>query len=137
MNSSRKAARGSRRRKTRRCPTGTILRNPYVRKSTFVPASCIKDVGNPGKGLASGEPGIGPLKHGDLSRFGYDHVVGMRLRDRRTALAQAQAAYGSLTLWRKLNAVSIYTRNTAPSSSKIFKADRDWVRATYGIKATQ
>ena len=137
MKTSRKAAKGSRHRKTRRCPTGTILRNPYVRKGTYVPGSCIADVGNPGKGLASGEPGIGPLKHGDLSRFGYDHVVGMSLRDRRAALAKAQIAYGSLTLWRKLNAVAIYTRRTAPASSKIFKADRDWVRATYGIKATQ
>ena len=121
------------------CKPGTILRVAYTRvsrgKRTLVRASCIKDMGNPGKGLPSGLPGIGPLQKGDLSRFGYDHVVNMTTDARRTALAGAVKAYGSLTLWRKLNALYIYTRNTSPASSTVFKADRDWVRATYGIKA--
>ena len=98
-----------------------------------VTAGCIKNVGNPGKGLASGAPGIGPLRKGDLSRFGYDHVTGMTEEARHAALTKAKAAYGSLTLWRKLNALYVYTRNTSPASSAIFKVDRDWIRATFGL----
>jgi hypothetical protein len=123
----------------RRCPPGMIRRAPYVRirrdTRTFVPASCIPDVGAPGKGLASGASGIGPLRTGDLSRFGYDNVVTLTQGIRHLALAKAIREYGSLTVWRKLNAVYIYTRRSSPSSSRVFKADRDWIKEHYGIKA--
>lgn len=122
-----------------RCPTGKIRRIPYVRirkgRRTFVPASCIADVGAPGKGLASGAPGIGPLRQGNLKRFGYSDVSAMSMGRRHLALATAVHKYGALTVWRKLNAIYVYTRRTSPASSTIFKADRDWVKATYGIKA--
>jgi hypothetical protein len=114
-------------RQTRkRCPPGQIHRDTYVRlrrtgKRTIVPAGC--------------SPGIGPLHKGNLSRFGYEHVSDMSEGRRHIALASAVRTYGSLSVWRKLNAVYIYTRNTAPSSSVIFKADRDWVKAYYGIRA--
>ena len=121
------------------CPPGTIVRDPYVRmrlgKRQFVPASCITDVGNPGKGIPNGKPGIGKLRKGDLKRFGYDNVTSMSDGRRHLALALAVKEYGSLTVWRKLNAVYIYTRHTAPASSAIFKADRDWIKEHYGIKA--
>jgi hypothetical protein len=130
-------------RKSRRgvtsCPSGQIVRNPYVRirlgKRQFVPAACITNVGNPGKGIPTGAPGIGPLRKGDLTQFGYDNVVSMSEGRRHLALAAAVRAYGPLTVWRKLNAVFIYTKNTSPASSRVFKADRDWIKATYGIKA--
>ncbi len=121
------------------CPPGTIVRDPYVRvrqgKRQFVPATCITDVGNPGKGIPTGAPGIGKLRKGDLKRFGYDNVTSMSDGRRHLALALAVKEYGSLTVWRKLNAVYIYTRHTAPASSAIFKADRDWIKEHYGIKA--
>jgi hypothetical protein len=121
------------------CPSGKIVRDPYVRirkgRRQFVPASCITNVGNPGKGIPTGAPGIGPLRKGGLSRFGYDNVISMSDGQRHLALALAVKEYGSLTVWRKLNAVYIYTRHTAPASSAIFKADRDWIKEHYGIKA--
>jgi hypothetical protein len=123
------------------CPPGYIVRNPYVRvrrttgKRSFVPASCIRNVGAPGKGLASGAPGIGPLRKGTLERFGYTNVTALSSARRHLALASAVRAYGALTVWRKLNAVYVYTRRTSPASSRIFKTDRDWIRATYGITA--
>lgn len=125
------------------CPPGTILRAPYVRirgqKTIKTRASCIKDQGAPGKGLraADGSPaaGIGPLRKGDLAVFGYSDVKSMTEGARHLALARAVAAYGSLTVWRKLNAIYVYGRRTAPASSSIFKADRDWVKSQYGIKA--
>jgi hypothetical protein len=122
-----------------RCAAGKIRRAPYVRirkgRRTFVPASCIADVGAPGKGLASGMPGIGPLRRGNLKQFGYSDVRAMSTGHRQLALSSAVRKYGALTVWRKLNAIYVYTRRTAPASSAIFKADRDWIKATYGIKA--
>jgi hypothetical protein len=124
----------------RRCTRGKILRKSYVRKTVrgkrvFVPASCIPDVGAPGKGLPGGEPGIGPLRKGNLAVFGYSKVVDMSTARRHLALAAAVREYGALSVWRKLNAVAIYTRRTSPASSKVFRKDRDWVKEYYGISA--
>jgi hypothetical protein len=121
-------------RKQRRCPTGTIWRKSYRKRSgTRVAGNCIADVGAPGKGLRSGGPGIGPLRVGDLSQFGYEHVTDMSVGRRHLALGRAVSAFGALSVFRKLNAVYVYTRRTAPSSSRIFKADRDWVRGQFGV----
>lgn len=78
---------------------------------------------------------IGPLRSGELTKYGYIHVTKLGVRDRRTALRKAIQEYGSLTTWRKLNAVAVYTRYSAPESSGIFKQDMDWIRKTYGLKA--
>ncbi len=114
------------------------MRAAYVRvtkgKRVPVPASCIPDVGAKGKGLRS-SPGIGPLKQGNLTRFGYERIANLDIAARRIALRKAVAAYGSLTVWRKLNALSIYTRRSSPATSRAAKADMDWVRATWGLKA--
>lgn len=132
------------RRGIKTCPRGKILRSPYVRirkdKRIFTPASCIADIGNPGKGFEglsgpSVEKGIGPLRKGDLARFGYHKVVSMNETVRRLALHAAVKEYGSLTVWRKLNALHVYTRHTSPASSAVFREDRDWVRNTFGISA--
>jgi len=123
------------------CPRGKILRNAYLqlsrktRKRRFVPASCIRNVGNPGKGFQGTGPGIGPLRKGDLTKFGYEHITSMSPLKRKVALAKAVRAYGSLTIWRKLNALYVYTRNTSPESSARFDEDRNWVREKYGIQA--
>ncbi len=128
------------------CRKGQISRKAYVRYSkkgtrTLVREGCVKNVGAPGKGLRMGKtsrrvyPGIGPLRKGDLSKFGYKNVAGMSVADRHAALRKAIQAYGSLTTWRKLNAVYVYTRRTSPGTSEIFKKDMDWIRSTFGIKA--
>ncbi len=131
MRGFRKSKRG-----VRSCPKGKVLRAAYVRltkrgKRVAVPASCIPDVGAAGKGLRSGKPGIGTLKKGNLVRFGYQKIAGMDVAARRAALRKGVAAYGALTVWRKLNALSIYTRRTSPATSRAAKADMDWVRASY------
>lgn len=127
-------------RGVRTCPKGTIMRSAYVRITkrgtrVRVPAACIPDVGVPGKGLRSGKPGIGTLKQGNLVRFGYQAIASMGTDKRRVALRKAVGAYGALTVWRKLNALSIYTRRTSPATSRAAKADMDWIRATWGLKA--
>ena len=81
------------------------------------------------------EPGIGPLRSGELAKFGYSHVVSKSKTARHKALSLAVKEFGSLGVWRKLNAVQVYTRRLSPASSKVFKADMDWIRSKYGIKA--
>jgi hypothetical protein len=127
------------RKSKRACPSGFIKRAAYVRytkkyKHTFVPEQCIRNIGAPGKGFRGG-PGIGSLRKGDLAKFGYKNVVSLSVTTRHTALTKAIEVYGSLTVWRKLNAVAVYTRRTSPGTSAVFKADMDWIRAKFGIKA--
>ena len=82
-----------------------------------------------------GGPGIGPLRKGELAKHGYSKVTLLTVKQRHTALNKAIKEFGSLGVWRKLNAVSIYTRRTSPGVSKLFKEDMNWIRNTYGIKA--
>jgi hypothetical protein len=126
-------------RALRNCPTGYIKRAAFTRRAasgrkSLVPEQCIRNIGAPGKGLKGG-PGIGPLRKGELAKFGYSDVVHATKEKRHTALSRAVKAYGSLGVWRKLNAVQVYTRRLSPASSKVFKADMDWIRGKYGIKA--
>jgi len=114
-----------------KCSREMTYRKSYTRKGKRVAG---RDDGAPGKGFAKGN-GIGPLRKGELTKFGYENVVKLSETERHTALTKAVAEYGSLGVWRKLNAVSVYTRRIAPASSKVFKADMDWIRAKFGIKA--
>lgn len=75
--------------------------------------------------------GIGPLHSGDLAQFGYSHVTGLSSAQRHRALGAAVSKFGALSVWRKLHAVTIYSKRTAPSSARVFRVDRDWVKATY------
>jgi hypothetical protein len=122
------------------CPSGFIKRAAYMRytksgKHIRVAEGCIRDIGEPGKGFKGPGEGIGKLRKGELVKHGYTHVVDLTVSDRHTALHRAVKEYGSLGVWRKLNAVSIYSRRTNPPASAIFKADSDWIRDTYGLKA--
>lgn len=142
------------------CPPGQISRSAYVRritsrvhkrgytkktksgkeikvfpksKSIFVPASCVKDVGKPGK-LPEGAPIIGPLRKGELKKHGY----GYRLPElqRQVALTKAIKEFGALDTYRKLNAVAKLTQRTSPDAHKAFTKDRNWIRKTYGVGGT-
>lgn len=122
------------------CPPGQILREGYIatrkkktilgrllnRGTTYrVKASCIKNKGNPGKGPAV----IGPLKKGDLKDSGYDHTD--PAHERHMALIKAVSEYGHLSTLRKLNAIAVLNKNVAPTRSKIYRTDRDWIKKIY------
>lgn len=116
---------------------GYIRRAAYTRKlksgkRVQVPSGLIKDVGRPGKGYKGpdGRPGIGPLREGELSQFGYVNVVKKPSTVRHSALKKAVKKYGSLSVRRKLQAVATYTKSTSPHASKIFKADIAWIKRT-------
>jgi hypothetical protein len=139
------------------CPPGHILRRGYTRKfreevkregytvrrgekvfmvkpkrdATYVSPACVKDRGLPGRGTASGKT-IGPLKKGELLKYGYSFRLADSVRHR--ALKKAVAAYGALTTYRKLDAVAKLSLRTAPDAAKIFALDRDWIRKHYPLK---
>lgn len=138
----------------KKCPPGQVLRAPYRRKysvtvkrngfnvrrgdkvvrvyptasSVLVPASCIEDKGEPGKGPKI----IGPLKKGELTRYGYSARVGSE--ERHTALKKAILAYGAVSVFHKLDAVAKLTIHTAPEAHKVFKADIEWVRKNFTLR---
>ena len=137
------------------CPRGYLLRKPYIRKyqsstkktgfevkrgnktyrvyptqdKTLVKATCIKDLGLPGSTNTS----IGPLRKGDLSKYGY--VAKKSNYERHAALNKAIAEYGALGTYRKLNAVAKLSVRRAPGISRIFEKDRDWIRKYHSLKA--
>ena len=139
---------------TKKCPPGQVLRAPYTRKYTnsvkrsgfnvkrgnkivrvypksslvVVPASCIDDK------LSSGTKPmrIGPLKEGDLTKYGYSARIGPDERHR--ALKKAIIVYGALSVYHKLDAVMKLTIKTAPDAHKVFKSDIEWLRKNYTLK---
>ena len=80
-------------------------------------------------------PGIGPLRRGELSQFGYAGVAKLPVAQRHVALKKAVEKFGPLSVWRKLNAVAVYTKHTSPRISRIFKSDMAWIRRVFGLKA--
>jgi hypothetical protein len=142
---------------TKQCPPGYILRAPYRRgfksmtkksgynvhkgnrtirvypkaRSTIVKATCIKDRGLSGKGPRSGK-GIGSLKKGELSRYGYS--AHGSTEERHKAIEKAIKVYGALSVFHKLDAIAKYTQRTAPEAHRIFKADRHWVQSHYSLR---
>jgi len=136
--------RQTKRRGTKKCGKGYILRKGYTRRTKFrksrsgkrvrVNATCVKDRGLPGKGYQGKGPGIGKLREGELSQFGYSGVSKLSESQRHAALKKAIAQYGALDVWRKLNAVAVYTKHTSPVVSRVFKSDMAWIRSSYGSK---
>lgn len=128
------------------CPPGTIRRAAYVRhlssrghtvrrkgkfivtkpkvRATRVRSACIKDKGLPGKGTTGKQ--IGPLKKGELIKYGYSYRLSDKMR--HEALKRAVKAYGPLETYHKLDAVAKLSKRVAPDASAIFAMDRDWVR---------
>jgi hypothetical protein len=70
---------------------------------------------------------IGPLKKGTL--MGYKTT--MKSSTRHTILRKVVKKVGPLSTFRKLNAVSVLTKRTAPKSSRKMKADRKWVKKNF------
>jgi hypothetical protein len=95
-------------------------------KETKVSATCVRDMGKPGKTKGAT---IGPLKKGELQRFGY--MYKLPEHDRHNALRAAIKSLGSLNVYRKLDAVAKLTNLTSPRASATFTEDRDWIRSKY------
>ena len=97
-----------------------IITKPKVR-ATRVRSACIRDRGEGTTGTR-----IGPLKKGELIKYGYSYRLSDKMR--HEALVKAIKAYGPLETYRKLDAVAKLSKRVAPDASDIFAMDRDWVR---------
>lgn len=120
------------------CSPGTIKRKAYTRKAytrsdgthvkaTRVAASCVPDRGTVGRGKKVVKT---PLKKGELKMFGYS--VSEPAADRRHALSLAIRHYGDATsVFRKVNLLATFQKNTNPVMSRKFKADANWISKMY------
>lgn len=68
---------------------------------------------------------FGKLREGDLTKYGYSTTGSEEARHK--ALRHAEKKYGSLTLFRKLDAVAKLSVSKAPRASRVFRKDRAWV----------
>jgi hypothetical protein len=136
------------------CPPGHVLRRSYTRhystavrakgftvkrtngksyhvnpsnKNTHVEARCVKNTGGP---RSKSSKLFGPLKKGELARYGYSFRASES--QRHAALKKAVLEYTALGVYRKLDAVAKLTEHTAPKASKAFATDREWVRKSFG-----
>jgi len=130
------------------CPTGYRLRKGYVRtprasilrngftvrrkgkvytvhpsqKQIHVPATCVRQ-------RSTRKQSIGPLKKGDLIKYGYQFRLSDRMR--QASLKKAVTAYGARSVYHKLDAVAKLSMHTAPDAHLVFSKDRDWVQTHY------
>ena len=81
------------------------------------------------KGTRKCVKGIGALRKGDLTQFGYH--TNLAADKRRSALKKAVEKYNALSVFRKLNVVYIYNKIRSPKSSMIFFMDRNWIKRTF------
>lgn len=131
------------------CPEGKIRRVGYkaVRSSTnatyTVKPACVKDVGKPGKTPVAKR--IVSDDKFDLSIYGYKDITNMKADERRKALKKAMKDVTSseskdehasaVKVMRRLNYLSILTKETQPTLSNILKSDRNWIGHEYLGKA--
>lgn len=99
-------------------------------KSSRVPEARIRDQGAPGKWQeVNHSQGIQITHPGALSSVGYS--VTSKPTRRHAALRKAVDKFGPLSTFRKLRAVSTYTKRTSKGRSKKFKADSNWLKKKY------
>ena len=141
-----------------RCPPGKAVRHGYVRrfgatvmrkgytvkkasgkeyhikpaqKSVYVKPACVKDKGAPGAKHPSPGDRIGPLRRGELKKHGYIYMK--HREERHSALRRAIKEFGPLGVFRKLDIVAKLSKHSAPEASRVFKADREWIRHHYEL----
>jgi hypothetical protein len=103
--------------------SGKVYRIHPSQKNTHINATCVKDTK---VGPKSVKKQIGPLKKGELAKYGYSFRASES--QRHAALQKAIAEYTALGVYRKLDAVAKLTVNTVPAAAKVFAGDREWVR---------
>jgi hypothetical protein len=122
-------------RKSRKsCPSGKIPRASYTRhvvnsagsrKSVRVKSTCVKG--------STPTQTIGPLRKGELKKFGYSYKLPESMRHH--AMKAAIKNLGALDVYRKLDAVAKLSATKNKQAHVVFSADRDWIRAHWVLKA--
>jgi hypothetical protein len=106
--------------------SGTTYRVYPKARSATIAATCVKDTGKTGKNIPKS---IGPLRKGELAKYGYSFRESSEKR--HPALNKAIKAYGALSVFRKLDAVYKLSEKKIPHVAEVFKRDRNWVYQKY------
>lgn len=118
------------------CPSGKIPRASYTRhvvnksgltKSVRVKSTCVKG------SLSKLPSSIGPLRKGELKKFGYSYKHPETVRHH--SLQYAIKELGALNVYRKLDAVAKLSATKNKQAHMVFSADRDWIRSHYSLQA--
>ncbi len=138
----------------KKCPEGTIRRTAYVKKSyeiirqnegkmiktisvkqTIVPAACIKDQGEKGKGLYDPKTGerVYVIVEKYLGENGYHDIKNKTAAERHNILDNVYVKIGKnwLSLFRTLNYLAVVNKNRKKIHD-LFIADRNYVKRKYG-----
>jgi hypothetical protein len=117
------------------CNKGEIIREGFERntvngKKIWIQPICVKATGEGKK-----KDQLFRLEPKRLSKYGYDKVVTKTDLSRHKILKNAMhSGEKPLSLSRRLNALATLTKNTNPTTSKIFKNDYEWVKTTKEYK---
>lgn len=122
---------------------GKIFRKGYVRKAytkqdgtkvaeAKVPGTYVKDVGLPGK-TPEYKRVLPKLEKGELSKYGYKNIKELPKEERQDAIDKAVKAYTPLSVYKKLNAVRNYIKNTSPKAYKKMGNDMKYIKREYGV----
>ena len=107
------------------CPRGAVSRKSFVRKSgTKVKATCVKSKSLRSKGKKP-QVYLPKLKQGALTKHGYSVHESSKMR--HAAIKKALKEYTPGELVKKLNAVRVLSKNTAPENSAIYAKDIKYI----------
>jgi len=113
--------------------TGKDYRVYPKRSSVFVKPGCVLDRGLPGTIPPGSKQSIGPLRKGELKKYGYVYLKSEH--ERHEALNKAVKEFGALGVYHKLDAIAKLSMRTAPEASKVFTEDRKWLQEHHKLKA--
>lgn len=103
-----------------------IKRKGYTRSDGVrVKPTWIKDRGKPGKGKRR----ISIKAPGSLKKYGYS--LKKSAMSRRRSLDKAVKKYGDTKTFRKVNALSVFFKDTDPSYAKKATADKNYIRRKF------
>lgn len=101
-------------------------------KGYYRSSSCVKDMGNPGKG-----PKLIPIKKGSLGYYSpqqKEHLRHQHLNELVDSSKSKSGQYAkALSVYRDLVAHSTLTKNTQPKNSKNYKDDANWLKKKHKI----
>ena len=91
-------------------------------KATSVPSTTYKavDLGAIGHGKK-----LFAVRKGLLTRFGYH--IHLPAEERREALRKADKAYGSVRLFKMINAQTLFRKRLPDGAKEAFQSDKEWI----------
>jgi len=119
----------------KKCSKGNIMKKGYIRKaskknknkrSVKVAPTCIS--AKPGKKSSSSTARIGPLMPDVLKKYGYK--ASLTKDKRQGALNKALKVLEPVSLFRRLTALRVFTKNKNPVLSLKFKNDAEYIKTT-------